>query len=99
MPSTSGNRPSPESTEHDVDGHTVRIVCGPDHEELWIDGTRRRFFRNSGGYVLADNAYVPARETLLDAARAYLNQSERERAGMGRGQGRQEPQEDQRGEQ
>lgn len=90
MPSPSEKRQDPGSTEHDVDGHVVRIVTGPGHEELWIDGTRRRFFKNSGGYVLADNAYVPARDTLLEAARAYLDQSERERGGAGR--------EEQRGE-
>jgi hypothetical protein len=77
---------APESTEHEVDGHSVRIVCGPDHEELWIDGTRRRFFRNSGGYVLADHAYVPARETLLEAARDYLSQAERARPGKKQGE-------------
>ncbi|MBQ5964931.1 hypothetical protein [Massilia sp. ZL223] len=90
MPAPSEKRPDPESTEHDVDGHVVRIVTGPDHEELWIDGTRRRFFKNSGGYVLADNAYMPARETLLEAVRDYLRQSERERGGTG--------QDEQRGE-
>jgi hypothetical protein len=88
MPSPSEKRADPETTEHDVDGHAVRIVTGPEHEELWIDGTRRRFFKNSGGYVLAENAYVPAQETLLDAVRDYLRQSERERGGGGREQQR-----------
>lgn len=91
MPSTADQRPDLESTEHDVDGHAVRIVTGPGHEELWIDGSRRRFFTNSGGYVLADFAYGPARKTLLEAVRDYLSQSERERGGGAR--------EDARGEQ
>lgn len=86
MPASSAKTPEPETAEHDVDGHAVRIVTGPDHEELWIDGTRRRFFKNSGGYVLADNAYVPARESLLEAVRDYLGQSERERGGPERGE-------------
>ena len=73
-----GKKAKPETTDHDVDEHSVRIVRGLDHEELWIDGTRRRFFKYSGGYVLADNAYVPPHESLLDAVRAYLKQSERE---------------------
>lgn len=94
MPAPADKRPDPESAEHEVDGHAVRIVTGPDHEELWIDGTRRRFFKNSGGYVLADNAYVPAQETLLEAVRDYLRQSERERGGTGRA----EPRDEQRGE-
>lgn len=76
----------PESTQHDVDGHSVQIVRGPDHEELWIDGTRRRFFKNSGGYVLAANAYVPARGSLLEAAKAYLSQAECARADKKRGE-------------
>lgn len=71
-------KPKPESTDHDVDGHSVRIVRGPDHEELWINGTRRRFFKYPDGYVLADNAYVAPRESLIDAVRGYLKQSERE---------------------
>lgn len=83
MPAATDERPDPETTEHDVNGHVVRIVTGPGHEELWIDGTRRRFFTHSGGYVLADNAYVPGRKTLLEAARDYLGQSERERGGPG----------------
>ena len=62
--------------EHDVEGRSVRILSGPDREELWIDGTRRRFFKTSGGYVLADNAYVPAHATLLEAARGYIKQAE-----------------------
>ncbi|MEH6437584.1 hypothetical protein [Massilia sp. DD77] len=84
MPSPSDKRPDPETSEHEVDGHVVRIVSGPDHEELWIDGARRRFFSNSGGYVLADNAYVPGRDSLLEAVRVYLGQSERERGGQAR---------------
>ena len=75
-----------DSSEHEVDGHTVRIVHGPDNEELWIDGTRRRFFKNSGGYVLAENAYVPARESLLEAATAYLSQAECTRPGNKQGE-------------
>ena len=75
-----------DSSEHEVDGHTVRIVHGPDHEELWIDGTRRRFFKNSGGYVLAENAYVPARDSLLEAAKAYLSQAECTRPGNKQGE-------------
>lgn len=63
-------------SEHDVDGHSVRIVRGSDQEELWIDGKRRRFFTNSGGYVLLDNAYVPAQESLLETVRLYLSQAE-----------------------
>ena len=78
-PGPDSSRPGPETSEHKVNGHSVRIVRAADHEELWIDGTRRRFFRNSGGYVLAENAYVPARESLLDAARDYLSQTERAR--------------------
>ena len=62
--------------QHEIDGHSVRIVKRGDHEELWIDGTRRRFFTNSGGYVLAENAYVPGNPSLLDAVRAYLAQAE-----------------------
>lgn len=75
-----------ETSEHDVDGHTVRIVRGPEQEELWIDGTRRRFFKNSGGYVLAENAYVPAHESLLEAAKAYLSQAECTRPGNKQGE-------------
>ena len=75
-----------DSSEHEVDGHTVRIVRGADHEELWIDGTRRRFFKNSGGYVLAENAYVPARDSLLEAAKAYLSQAEGAKPGKKQGE-------------
>lgn len=68
-------------SEHDIEGHSVRIVRGIDREELWIDGKRRRFFKNSGGYVLADNAYVPAEESLLEAVRLYLRQAKSVDAG------------------
>jgi hypothetical protein len=63
-------------SEHDIDGHSVRIVEGPDQEELWIDGTRRRFFKNEQGYLLADRAYVPSNASLLDAVRQYLKQAD-----------------------
>ena len=78
MPKESRERP--EAVEHDVDGHRVRIVRVEDREELWIDGRRRKFVTNSGGYVLMDNAYVPARASLLDAVRAYLAQAEPRRS-------------------
>lgn len=80
-----GKKRKAETSEHDVDGHSVRIIYGPEQEELWIDDTRRRFFKVSGGYVLAENAYVPARDSLLDAAREYLNQAEGARSGKKRG--------------
>lgn len=73
-----GRKAKPETTDHEIDGHSVRIVRGADHEELWINGTRRRFFKYASGYVLADNAFVQPRESLLDAVRAYLKQSESE---------------------
>lgn len=63
-------------SEYDIEGRSVRIVSGPDREKLWIDGKRRRFFTNSGGYVLLENAYVPSHASLLDAARGYLKQAE-----------------------
>jgi hypothetical protein len=66
-----------EADEHDIEGHLVRIVSDSEREELWIDGVRRRFFKNSGGYVLFDSAYVPARELLVDAVRDYLSHAER----------------------
>jgi hypothetical protein len=81
-----GTKEKTEISEHDVDGHSVRIVRGLDREELWIDGTRRRFFKYPGGYVLADNAFVPPQETLLEAARDYLKQAEREKPSRKRGQ-------------
>jgi len=65
---------NPSVTEHDVEGHKVRIVREGEREQLWIDGKRLRVFTNSGGYVLSDNAYVPASPSLLDAARNYLKQ-------------------------
>jgi len=76
MPS---KKPRTETSEHEVDGHSVRIVRGRDHEELWINGTRRRFFKYAQGYVLADNAFVPPQQSLLDAASGYLKQAEREK--------------------
>ncbi len=80
--------PEPDSSsEHMVDGHSVRIARTAGHEELWIDGARRRFFMNSGGYVLAENAYVPARESLLDAVRDYLSQTEGAGPGKDAGEG------------
>ena len=72
MPS---KKPSnPPVTEHDVEGHKVRIVRDGEREQLWVDGKRLRVFTNSGGYVLSDNAYVPASRSLLDAAKVYLKQ-------------------------
>lgn len=52
----------------EIAGHTVEVLAGADGEELWVDGVRRRFFTTSDGYVLLDDAYVPAEATLLDAA-------------------------------
>lgn len=72
MPSRKASRPS--VAEHEVEGHKVRIVREGDREQLWIDGRRMRVFINSGGYVLSDNAYVPARPSLLEAATDYLKQ-------------------------
>jgi hypothetical protein len=68
----------PETSDHKIDGHQIRIVRDGDQERLWIDGERRRFFKYAQGYVLADNAYVPPSKSLVDAVGTYLKQSERE---------------------
>ncbi len=53
-------------------GHTVEVSTGAEGEELSIDGTRRKFFTTSDGYVLLEDAYVPAEATLLNAATKHV---------------------------
>lgn len=52
--------------------HTVEVSTGAEGEVLLIDGTRRRFFTTSDGYVLLDDAYMPAEATLLGAATKHV---------------------------
>jgi len=76
-----GKKQKAKVTEHEVGGHSVRIVQQPDREELWIDDTRRRFFKNEQGYVLFDKAYVPSHASLIDAVREYLSETEPPKSG------------------
>jgi len=66
---------APRSERLEIDGHQVEIQGEGDAQELRIDGVRRRFFRTSGGYVLHDDAFVPAQKTLLDAVRDHLGRA------------------------
>lgn len=71
----SSRKTTPPVEEHQVEGHSVRIRKEGDKEELWIDGTRRRFSVTKDGYTLHEDAYAPPQKSLLEAAKAYLKRA------------------------
>ena len=70
MPARKRTKPSGE--KHSVEGHSVEIRKRNDTEELWIDGTRRRFFLTQDGYTLHADAYERPQKTLLQSVMNYL---------------------------
>jgi len=70
MPAKNPTEPSGE--KHTVEGHAVEIRKREDKEELWIDGTRRRFVLTQDGYTLHADAYARPQNTLLQAVKNYL---------------------------
>jgi hypothetical protein len=77
------NATATEVEKHSIEGHEVEIRKREGQEELWIDGVRRKFFVNEGGYNLNDAAYERPYKSLLEAVQSYLRkgpkQTERER--------------------
>lgn len=53
-------------------GHRIEIRTVDDEEELQIDGKRMKVLRSEDGYNLYEDAFVPPKPTLLDAAKAYI---------------------------
>ena len=70
MPAKKPTEPSGE--KHTIEGHAVQIRKREDNEELWIDGTRRRFFLTQDGYTLHADAYARPQKSLLQAVKDYL---------------------------
>ncbi len=67
-----------EEQEHQFQDHVVRIVVRERHDELWIDGTRRKYFVTDDGFTLHDDAYAPPQKTLLEAVKCYCERPSQE---------------------
>jgi hypothetical protein len=69
--------PDARVEKYDIEGHSVEIRTRDGHEELWLDGTRRKFFATDQGYTLHEDAYVRPFKSLREAAEAYLKRLSR----------------------
>lgn len=65
----------PQVERHDIHGHAVEIRKLTDHQELWIDGERRKFFAVESGYLLFDDVFRKPYPSLQDAVKAYFEHS------------------------
>jgi len=59
----------PSEKRYEIEGHSIAIIKEGEVEQLWMDGTRRKFHKSEAGYLLHDNAYVSPQTSLLDAVK------------------------------
>ncbi len=63
---------SPDMLELRIAGSDVRIDQTSDREQIWIDGKPVKYYKTKAGYLLNTNLFVDPQETLLDAAKLFL---------------------------
>lgn len=64
----------PSEKCYEIEGHLISIIKKDEVEQLWIDGLRRKFYKNKAGYLLYDNAYVSPQTSLLDAVKVCFGE-------------------------